>query len=1029
MAAIRFVTTLSWVPPFFAGFVILTAVPETLAQLPTTKLWHVYPAGGQVGAVVDIELGGQDFEDVEAVYFSTDGITAERKVNAPNEFTHTTWPTENQFKVAISEDVLPGIYDVWAMGRFGLSNPRRFVVGRYKEINDRAGNNQKDKAIPLGAANVVHGRVDANSRDYFRLSANAGETRVINCWAHKIDSRLVPIVTVYSVGTGRQLARASDPHNATLTFTAPTDGQYLLTVEDHTYRGGADYFYRLAVHQEAQVDAIWPPVVQVEEGTSEATVDIRVLGRNLPDGEGTDFYLGHQQLKSKDLRVSFSLGDGRGVRHGGAASILVTERRHTLPLPFASTFPATIQTTTQRVEIEHGDNDSPDAAQTIQVPSIFVGQFYPARDRDYVQFQGNKGEEFYVDVRSHQLGNRTDVAMVVEQITEGNEGKPQVKQLDRTDDADHYRRNDQNNEFNTSTTDPRFRLTINQDAVYRIRVADQFGGSRSDPRTSYQISIRRPRPSFEAVAWLVERSPDPNNVQLARVGTPALRRGGSLLFHIEPHRIDGFSGEITVRVDGLPSGVRCPPITMSSDVHRGVVIMSADADAKSWFGTVRFVASAKLEGVVRERTVQFGTLVWNSDNVSAEKPATRLTETIQLSVVEKDPAPIQVAVGDGNVVETSLGAKLTLPVKLLRTEQFKGELQLDAKQAPASTKPKQLKIAGDKSDGNFEIELTDAKIKPGIYPFRLRGQAKIKHHRNPDAVAAAEKEKVTLEKLVAELATQLGDANGKLEEAKKVAASASERVAENQRQLNDATQRADAAKRQADQMEELAKSAAAAASQATTDPSLAEANTQAQESLRSALQLLGETSRRRDDLQQESTVAQQALEAANAAQAAAESIHQELDARSKRAEAAKQTAAKRFEDAKGRNNPKDVTAIVNSTPIVLRIVPSPVISKIETQELHVLQGSEVDVPCAIERKYGFNGDVQLELTTNDVPQLAAETITIAKDQTVGALKIKANPDAPVGKHNVTVKTKLKFNNVDIESSDVFAIAVLEAAAK
>src|SRR2546430_4165899 len=43
-------------------------------------------------------------------------------------------------------------------------------------------------------------------------------------------------------------------------------------------------------------------------------------------------------------------------------------------------------------------------AQSISPPCEYVGQFYPARDEDWVSFEAKKGEVFWVEVFSQRLG-------------------------------------------------------------------------------------------------------------------------------------------------------------------------------------------------------------------------------------------------------------------------------------------------------------------------------------------------------------------------------------------------------------------------------------------------------------------------------------------------------------------------------------------------------------------------------------------------------------------------------------------------
>ena len=967
------------------AFVALIAVVSTplgtlRAQLPTTKLWTVYPAGAKIGAKTQIQLGGQDLEDVTAVYFSHPMITAKPVFGAVDEFTGQSKPVANTFEVSVGNGTPPGIYEIWAEGRFGLSNPRRFVVSKSTEVVESAGNSKPDQAIELKLNEAVHGRVDANARDHFKFTAKAGQSYAVNCWSGKIDSRLHSVLTV-AAPSGNQIARSLDRNSAIVHFKAESDGDYIVTVEDHTFRGGSEYFYRVAVQQGPYVDAVWPPVVHVDDLTKENKASVHLIGRNLPSGEDAGLAIGKQKLHQLKAEVTLPAPNASvTAKPSSVKSISLSPDAdyRFARLPFETPFPPTVAVTDQRVEIEREPNDT-SHAQSIQVPCVFAGRFYPARDRDCIQFEAKKGDDFWIEVQSNQFGHNTDVAMIVEQVKQGADGKQQTKRLNQADDDKHYRRNDQNNEFNTASTDPSFQLKVSEDGTYRVRVSDQFGGTRADPRHAYQISIRKPNPAFEVAAWIVERSPDPKNQQLARVGTPSLRQADTLVLDIEPTRFDGFNSEIIIRAEQLPSGVQCPALRIAPGTNKAKLTLSANPDAPPSNGSVRLVAAATLDGKTIEREVRFGTLLWNSDNVQNSKPATRLASELRLSVTNKDAVPIGVFASQ-EVHEMSVGGTLAVPLKVHRPI-FKGELKLDAKEVPGDSQPKQVSIAKDATEGKFEIGFANAKVKPGLYAIRLRGQAKFKHNRNPDAVARAEKEKQAIEKAAGKLATALAEANKALEAKNKLVA--------------DATIKRDAANKQV-QTIQVAGSPTEEQLKAARDAAM------------NAQKELDKVTKNRGEVQ---------------------SKQKTLDEKSKRAEAAKQAAAKRFEDAKNRNNPKDVNAIVNSTPILVRVVKSPVAIKMGASSLTVGQNNKATLPISIERKYSFADEVRLELAAEKIPQISAEPVVIAKDKTEANLVIQSKPDAPVGTHNVPIKVKLKFGNVDIETTETISINLAASAQK
>src|SRR6266699_1031189 len=129
----------------FAAFIsrwaaLALLLPLTaLAQLPTTQLTSVFPPGGKQGTAVEVTIAGADTDDVEKLVFNHAGLKAAPKTTAATSL-EPARPVANQFIVTIASDVPPGIYEVRALGRFGLSNPRAFAVGLLNETTDAAGN-------------------------------------------------------------------------------------------------------------------------------------------------------------------------------------------------------------------------------------------------------------------------------------------------------------------------------------------------------------------------------------------------------------------------------------------------------------------------------------------------------------------------------------------------------------------------------------------------------------------------------------------------------------------------------------------------------------------------------------------------------------------------------------------------------------------------------------------------------------------------------------------------------------------------
>src|SRR2546426_5131660 len=102
----------------------LTVVLQSLfAELPVARLLTVFPPGGKVGSQFEVVLTGVDLDEANQLHFSHTGLTARQKVGETNGL-----PEANKFIETIATNATPGVYEARVVGRFGISNPRSFVV-------------------------------------------------------------------------------------------------------------------------------------------------------------------------------------------------------------------------------------------------------------------------------------------------------------------------------------------------------------------------------------------------------------------------------------------------------------------------------------------------------------------------------------------------------------------------------------------------------------------------------------------------------------------------------------------------------------------------------------------------------------------------------------------------------------------------------------------------------------------------------------------------------------------------------------
>jgi len=148
----------SFIPPrhrltvgTFLAAVLLASVMGAAAQLPQPKLFTVFPPGAKAGTTVDVALTGADLDDIQ-LHFTHPGITAKALAKP------------NQFAISVAANVPTGSYEARAFGRFGLSNPRTFMVGTLPEVNEKSDNKSLESAQEIKLDSVIMGVPPARRR-------------------------------------------------------------------------------------------------------------------------------------------------------------------------------------------------------------------------------------------------------------------------------------------------------------------------------------------------------------------------------------------------------------------------------------------------------------------------------------------------------------------------------------------------------------------------------------------------------------------------------------------------------------------------------------------------------------------------------------------------------------------------------------------------------------------------------------------------------------------------------------------------
>jgi hypothetical protein len=992
------------------------------AQLPLARLNAVFPAGGRQGSTVAVTLSGNDLDDVDRLWFSHAGITAQRVMLPADDFHPQPRPDEGKFTVAIAAGVPPGMYEARAVGRYGASNPRFFVVDTREEIVETEPNNRFDQAgeAPWGA--IVNGQANGADRDFFRFTGKAGARLLVDCQARRIDSRFDPMLVLYD-RAGQELASAHDgSHRDTLLdYTLPADGEYMIEVRDFVYSGGGDYFYRLVIGAGPHVDFVFPPAGL--PGSNEA---YEIYGRNLPggqlmpgltvDGRPLERVTANIALPSADEARRLSAGR---LIEPAESQIDAVIYRH--PTPQGPANPVLIGVATAPIVREQEPNNSPDKATKLSLPCECVGQFESVADHDWFTFEAKKGDEYAIEVISQRLGQPTDPYLLVQQVTVNKKGEEQIKDLQQTDDIQNG--NFGGFDFDTQHDDPIYRFVAPADGQYRVLLRDLYASSRGDPRFVYRLAIRPVAPDFRLVAFSQFPGALPNQPQ-SLVWSPYLRKGGSERIEVVAFRRDGFNGEITITAEGLPAGVTAAPAVIGPDQTSTALVLTAADNAAATVAPFRVVGQARLPSGDATRQARSASIVW-AGQPGQFNARSRLSGDLVLSVSAAEIAPFGLQVGPppgGKVWEMSRAGKIEIPVRMLAHGDFKGAVIVSPLGLPRGMQPvsQQMNVSAD--EAKFAINLqTNAPL--GEFSFALLGTSEANYRHNPEAADAAAKYQADVQKIVAERQAALQEANKK-KNATSEAARQAEAEMKRLAQTVDAANKADAeAKKQLDTAMAQLREAEAALEKNQQSSDLANQVEAAKKQVATA----DESAKKAVEAK---VAAEKALAAATAQakQAAdektsAEKLATQADAKLKAANQAKTRADQESNRLKNQAQPRNVNVGFPSSPITIKVTPAP-IAVAALPAARVTQSEKIEVPITINRLYGYTDQVRASAQApSGVNGLNLQQVVIAANQNDGKLVIMAAADATPGKHELRLQFNLQFNNQGLQLVEKMTLEV------
>lgn len=673
------------------GLALCVLCSESRAELPQIRLDRIFPLGGEAGSDVALEISGKDLDEVQSLHCDAPGFTC-------------ALVKPNHFKLTIAADVAPGVYDLSAVGKYGISAGRLFAVCRgLSEVIEKEPNDTPETAQAAGFNVAINGSSDNNGDDYYRFTAKQGQRVVLDAQAFRLDSTLRPVLVVSS-RDGKVLAQSRPYFHRTdplLDLVIPEAGEYIVALHDATYLGGQPY--RLVVSDRPEIENAFPGAVVPGEPT-----DLTVYGRNLPGGKPTPGP-NVNGLPLEELTVPFTAPSepasqlGFLMRTPLPSATLGARGMQVWPQGLQDALnPVSLITADAPVTREREPNDAADKAQSLVLPTYLAGRFDAPGDADWYTITAKRGDRIAVDVFCERGDQPGDVRVLVTNA-KGNEVAAFDDHGIRFNSLDMYNR------------DPQGTFNVPEGGTYRLLLQETYG--HGGLRFTYVVRLDAARSDFFPVVFH-ETPSDPT--------CPVVRQGGSAFVDFCANRRDGFKEPITVEAADLPPGVTCVPVHVSPQTEFASVVFTAAADAPEWSGAVRLNAWATIDGHRVERPVHCSRRRWAIQNISIS----RASREIALAVRAKAPyglkAPAQsLTVNAGGNVEAKIAVERYWP-------DFKGKVQVNGLNLPPGFSVTTTDIAEGKTETAIKLTVAD-NVPPGDYTVNFRGDAQVPF--SPDAKA------------------------------------------------------------------------------------------------------------------------------------------------------------------------------------------------------------------------------------------------------------------------------------------------------
>jgi hypothetical protein len=462
----------------FHALLLLGLLPASAALCQPPTLSHIVPGGVQPGKTVDVVFHGGNLAGAAGIWASFP-VTA---VLTPGIDGNGSQPASVSYRLTIPADVPLGVGGIRVATGKGISNLRLILLDDLAGIAKAGGNKSLQTAQSVSPPIAVDGACDAESSDFYKITAAAGQRLSVEVFARRVGSPLDPMIRLLSA-TGRELAFSDDEAasgaDGRLSYQFEAAGDYYLEIRDVRFQGGAAHRYRLRLGDFPLPSVPYPLAAQ--KGTS---ANIELAGKNI-DSSAPFAVAVPSDVPAGRVSVP-------AVRAPGQGSSWVTLLASEIP-----------------EQLEQEPNDKPEQSTVVKVPGAIDGRLATAGDRDFYQFEGRKGDRFVFIGQTRSLGSPSDLFLRLY----NSEGGVLAEAED------------------TGPEEGILNFAFPTDGIYRLRVEDT--NHRGGADEVYRILVEPYQPGFTLAAAAEKVDAPQNGVFVVKVTATRRDYNGPITLALE----------------------------------------------------------------------------------------------------------------------------------------------------------------------------------------------------------------------------------------------------------------------------------------------------------------------------------------------------------------------------------------------------------------------------------------------------------------------------------------------------------------